>query len=53
MSTTCELLGVMRVPIRNITSVATTKLSILTMKSTFGLEDKCYLAQFLLYLSYY
>ena len=39
-STTCELLGVARVPICDTTSVAATKLSILTMMSTFGLEDK-------------
>ena len=35
MSTTCELLGAARVPIRNITSVAATKLSILTMSVNF------------------
>lgn len=40
MSTTCELLGVARVPICDTTSVAATKLSILTMMSTFGLEGK-------------
>ena len=37
-STTCELLGAARVPIRNITSVAATKLSILTMSVNFWIE---------------
>ena len=35
MSTACELLGAMGVPIRNIISVATTKLPILTMSVNF------------------
>ena len=37
-STTCELLGVARVPICDTTSVATTKLSILTMSVNFWIE---------------